>query len=224
MAASTATDNTAIDTPATGNTVKLYTNPQSRGQIAHWMLEETGVPYEVELLDLSRGEHKTPDYLRINPMGKVPAIVHRGVVVTECAAICAYLADAFPEAGLAPAIDDPARGTYYRWLFFAAGPVEMAVTDKSLGRTAERPGMLGYGTYKDTLDTLEAALARGPWLLGDRFSAADVYVGAHIGWGLYFGGIEKRDVFVAYHERLNARPAAKRSAEANAKLEERLKG
>ena len=101
MAASTATD-----TPATGNTVKLYTNPQSRGQIAHWMLEETGVPYEVELLDLSRGEHKTPDYLRINPMGKVPAIVHRGVVVTECAAICAYLADAFPEAGLAPAIDD----------------------------------------------------------------------------------------------------------------------
>lgn len=204
--------------------VTLYTNPNSRGQIAHWMLEETGVPFNVELVDFSKGEHKAPAFLAINPMGKLPAIVHRGVVVTESAAICAYLADALPQAGLAPALDDPARGTYLRWLFFAAGCLEQAVTDRSLKRTDGSPGTLGYGTYEDTLNALEGALKPGPYLLGDRFSAADVYIGAQIRWGLMFGTIEKRDTFVAYHERLAARPAAQRSADANNALRARLGG
>lgn len=204
--------------------ITLYTNPQSRGQIAHWMVEETGAPYEAKLIHFSKGEHKAPEFLAINPMGKLPAIVHRGVVVTECAAICAYLADAIPEAGLAPALNDPARGTYLRWLFFAASCVEQAVTDRALKRTDGKPGMMGYGTYEDTINALEGALKPGPYLLGDRFSAADVYVGAQIGWGMQFGTIEKRDTFVAYHERLAARPAAKRSAEANAAMSALLAG
>ena len=133
----------------------FYTNPQSRGQIVRWMLEETGIEYEVEVLQYG-GSMKAPEYLAINPMGKVPAIRHRGTVVTEVAAICAYLADAFPDAGLAPAVSDPLRGTYYRWLFFAAGPLEMAVTVKAMKweAPAERQGTLGYGNEALTLNAL----------------------------------------------------------------------
>lgn len=188
----------------------FYTNPMSRGRIARWMLEEIGQPYETVLLDYGT-TMKAPDYLAVNPMGKVPAIRHGDVVVTECAAICAYLADAFPGAGLAPAPAD--RGDYYRWLFFAAGPVEAAVTNTSLGveTPAEKQAMLGYGSLTAVLDALEGAVAGRDYVAGDRFSAADVYVGAQIGWGMMFGTMERRPAFSAYVDRLQARPAFARA-------------
>lgn len=191
----------------------FYTNPMSRGRIVRWMLEEVGAPYRTELLDFLT-TMKTDDYLAINPMGKVPAIVHGEVVVTECAAICAYLADAFPAAALAPALTDPRRGAYYRWLFFAAGPLEAATTDRSLGVVVppERRGMVGYGTsLAEVASVLEAVLAKGPYVAGDTFTAADVYVGSSIGWGLSFGSIAPRPVFTEYVDRINARPAAVRA-------------
>ncbi|MBR2267682.1 glutathione S-transferase family protein [Sphingobium yanoikuyae] len=192
--------------------VLLYTNPMSRGQIARWMLEEVGAPYEAVILDYAGGM-KTADYRAINPMGKVPAIVHGGKVVTECAAICAYLADAFPAAGLAPATDD--RADYYRWLFFAAGPVEAAVTNKAMGFILPegRERSAGYGSLDDTLDTLETAVTGRSWICGGTFTAADVYVGAQIDWGLTFGTIPSRPAFEAYAARLRERPAYKRQKE-----------
>ncbi|MEK7457045.1 MAG: glutathione S-transferase family protein [Pseudomonadota bacterium] len=192
--------------------VLLYTNPMSRGQIARWMLEEVGAPYEAVVLDYAGGM-KTADYRAINPMGKVPAIVHGGKVVTECAAICAYLADAFPAAGLAPATDD--RADYYRWLFFAAGPVEAAVTNKAMGFVLPegRERSAGYGSLDDTLDTLETAVTGRTWICGGSFTAADVYVGAQIDWGLSFGTIPSRPAFEAYAARLRERPAYKRQKE-----------
>ncbi|NJC40586.1 glutathione S-transferase [Brevundimonas alba] len=192
--------------------IVFYTNPMSRGRIARWMLEELGRPYRTVVLDFGT-TMKSPEYLAVNPMGKVPAVTWRGVTVTECAAICAWLADAFPEAGLAPAFDDPARGTYLRWLFFAAGPVEAAVTAKALDllAPAEKAGMAGYGTFDQVVDALESAVSDGPWLLGDRFSAADVYVGSQIVWGLQFKSLPERDAFKAYAERLSAREAAVRA-------------
>lgn len=188
----------------------LYSNPMSRGRIARWMLEEVGAPYRVEMLAYGEAM-KSPDFRAINAMGKVPTIVHSGAVVTECAAICAYLADAFPQAGLAPAPAD--RAAYYRWLFFAAGPLEAAVSNKALGVVLppERERMVGYGNYALVLDTLETALAGRDFIAGDRFTAADVYVGAHLQWGLQFGSIEKRPVFESYAEKLAARPAAMRA-------------
>jgi glutathione S-transferase len=191
--------------------IVFYTNPMSRGRIVHWLLEELGVPYEAKVLSFDKGEHKTPEYLRVNPMGKVPAIVHRGVVVTETGAICLYLADAFPAAGLAPALDDPQRGTYLRWFFFGAGCVEPAIVDKMFNRpVVERKGALGYGSYEDTLQTLETALVPGPFILGQRFSAVDVYVGSQIQWGLMTKGIEPRASFQQYADRCAARPALQR--------------
>ncbi len=189
----------------------FYTNPMSRGRIARWMLEEVGQPYRTELLAYD-GAMKTPAYLAINPMGKVPAIVHDGAVVTECAAICAYLADAFPAAGLAP--PPLHRAAYYRWLFFAAGPVEQAIINKSLGVTAdaEKPQMVGYGNLALTLDALETALSPGPFICGDQFTAADVYAGSQILWGMMFGSVDKRPAFASYGERLTARPAYQRAA------------
>jgi glutathione S-transferase len=192
----------------------FYTNPMSRGRIVRWMLEEVGQPYRTELLEYGT-TMKAPDYLRINPMGKVPALAHGDAVVTEAAAICAYLADAFPEAGLAPAPRDRLRGPYYRWLFFAAGPLEAAASNKAFGfeLPAERRAMAGYGSLADVLAVLEAALARREYLVGDRFTAADVYVGSHVGWGMQFGTIETRPAFERYFERLSARPAAIRARE-----------
>jgi glutathione S-transferase len=189
----------------------LYYNPRSRARIAHWMLEEVGAPYRLEIVRFDKREHKTDRFLAINPMGKLPALVHRGVVVTESAAICAYLADAFPAAGLAPALDDPARGTYFRWLFFAAGCVEPAMLEKSFARPpVDQPGRLGYGTYEDTMAALERAVTPGPFVLGDRFSAADVYVGSQIDFGMRLKSIEPRPAFAAYQARLTERPAWKR--------------
>ena len=190
----------------------FYTNPMSRGRIVRWMLEETGQPYRTEVLDYGPAM-KSPAYLSVNPMGKVPAIRHGDVVVTEAAAICAYLADAFPQAGLAPPPGDRLRGPYYRWLFFAAGPVEAAATNKAFGLSVPegREGMAGYGSFAAVMDTLEAAVSRGDHLVGGRFTAADLYLGSQIGWGMGFGTIEKRPAFERYWERLSARPAARRA-------------
>jgi len=190
----------------------FYTNPMSRGRIARWMLEEVGAPYRTEILDFAT-TMKAPEYLAINPMGKVPAIRHGDTVVTECAAICAYLADAFPDAGFAPPSGQ--RGAYYRWLFFAAGPVEASVSDKALGVEvpADKRGMVGYGSLESVVDTLEKAVSGSDYLAGDRFTAADLYVGAHIGWGMQFGTIEKRPAFERYHARVTDRDAFRRAQE-----------
>lgn len=191
----------------------LYSNPMSRGRIARWMLEEVGQPYTVQHMDF--GALKNDAYLAINPMGKVPALKHGAAIVTECAAICAYLAAAFPEAGLAPERGTQAHADYLRWLFFGAGPVEAAVTAKALGllAPAERAAMAGYGTFETVMDTLEQAVSGKTYLAGDRFSAADVYVGSQIGWGLQFGSIEDRPAFQAYWAGLADRPAHKRASE-----------
>jgi glutathione S-transferase len=195
----------------------LYTNPMSRGQIARWMLEEVGTPYETVLLDYGTGM-KAADYRAINPMGKVPAIVHDGRIVTECAAICAYLADAFSDAGLAPAPAD--RHAYYRWLFFAAGPVEAAVTNRSLGFVVPegRERMAGYGSFDEAIATLESAVSGDAWICGDQFTAADVYVGAQVDWGLMFKSIPSSPTLEAYAARLRERPAYKRQKEIDGAL------
>ena len=192
----------------------FYTNPKSRGRIVRWMLEETGAPYTTEILEYGTSMKAAP-YLAINPMGKVPAIRHGDTVVTECAAICAYLADAFPQAGLAPPPHSAARGPYYRWLFFAAGPLEAAWTNRALGVVVppERSAMVGYGSFEQVLDTLEAAIGARTYLAGDRFSAADVYVGSQLGFGMQFGMIDKRPAFARYWAGLEARPAKRRAEE-----------
>jgi len=184
----------------------LYTNPRSRGRTARWMLEETGVPYRAEVLDYGT-TMKSPGYLAINPMGKVPALVHGERVVTESAAICAYLADAFPSAGLAPPLAE--RDRYYRWLFFFAGPVESVMLNRMLGFEvpADRERSVGYGNFGDVMAAIEQALHDSDYIAGDRFTAADVYCGSHIGYGMQFGSIEKRPRLVAYWERLSSRPA-----------------
>ena len=195
----------------------FYTNPMSRGQIVRWALEESGAAYETAIVEYG-ADMKAPDYLAINPMGKVPAIRHDGRVVTECAAICAYLAAAFPEAGLAPTREE--RAAYYRWLFFAAGPLEQAVTVQAMGWTTEedRRAMLGFGTYDDTVDAVEALLNAGDFVCGSRFTMADVYVGSHIEWGLGFGTLPKRPAFEAYAGRIAGRPAHKRARGIDAAL------
>jgi glutathione S-transferase len=192
----------------------LYTNPMSRGRIARWMLEEVGQPYRTEVLDYA-SSMKAPAYLAVNPMGKVPALRHGDVVVTETAAICAYLADAFPEAKLAPPPGDRTRGPYYRWLFFTAGPVEAAISNKALGFVVpqERERMMGYGRIEHVMSALETALSRSDHLAGDDFTAADLYVGSALGFGMMFGTIEKRPAFERYWQRLSARPACKRAKE-----------
>ncbi|MFM1815288.1 MAG: glutathione S-transferase [Pseudomonadota bacterium] len=197
-----------------GDKLVFYTHPMSRGRIVRWMLEEIGTPYETKVLDYGT-TMKAPDYLAINPMGKVPAIKHGDLVVTECPAICAYLADAFPAAGLAPTFGSRERGAYYRWLFFAAGPLEAAVTNKALGFEVppDRRGMAGYGSLDDVLDTLEKLLDGAQYVVGGHFTAADVYLASHIGWGMQFGTIDKRPAFERYHSGFIDRPAAKRAAE-----------
>lgn len=188
----------------------LYTNPMSRGRIARWMLEEIGVPYRTETLDYGT-TMKAPAYLAINPMGKVPAIRHGKTVVTECAAICAYLADAFPKAGLA--LPPAERGDYYRWLFFAAGPLEAAVTNRTLKfePPIDKQRTVGYGNFAAVMDTLEKAVSGRAYIAGNRFSAADLYVGSHIGYGLQFGSIEKRPSFAEYWSRVSDRDAYRRA-------------
>lgn len=198
----------------------LYTHPQSRGRIAHWMMEEVSQPYNTVWLEYGTSM-KAPAYQAINPMGKVPALQHREVVVTEAAAICAYLADAFPAAGLLPQTATE-RAAYFRWMFFAAGPLEQAVVARAMGWVVPegRSAMVGFGSYADTMGALEHGLAQGPFVCGDCFTAADVYVGSSVAWGLMFGTIEKRPVFEAYAARVTARPAYQRAVQIN---EARLK-
>jgi glutathione S-transferase len=192
-------------------TLILYTNPMSRGRIARWMLEEVGADYEAVVLDYA-STMKAEAYRSVNPMGKVPAIVHDGKVVTECAAICAYLADAFPGADLAPR--DEERADYYRWLFFAAGPVEAAITNRSLGvvPTDDQQRMVGYGSFDAAITTLESGVSAHDYIAGDRFTAADVYVGSQVIWGLQFGSLPKTDGFVRYATKLTGRAAYLRAA------------
>ncbi|MDE2404611.1 MAG: glutathione S-transferase [Sphingomonadales bacterium] len=195
----------------------FYTNPQSRGQIVRWMLEELGVPYETVVLDYGT-TMKAPDYLAINPMGKVPAIRHGAQVVTESAAICAYLADAFPAAGLAPAPAD--RGAYYRWLFFAAGPIEAVFTARAIGWEvpADKQGMAGFGSFEATIETIAGAVAGQPFIAGERFSAADVYVASVLDFMLGFGMISPRPEFDTYLGPLRERPAYRRARQIDATL------
>jgi glutathione S-transferase len=202
----------------------LYTNPQSRGRIARWMLEETGQPYKVEVLDYA-STMKEPAYLAINPMGKVPALRHGTAVVTETAAICAYLADAFPQARLAPPPGDKMRAPYYRWLFFTAGPIEAAVSNKALGFVVpqERERMMGYGTLGQALNALEIAVSQNKYLTGDNFTAADLYVGSQIGFGMMFGTLEKRPAFEKYWQVVSGRPAYTRAKDLDDALAAELK-
>jgi glutathione S-transferase len=190
----------------------LYTNPMSRGRIARWMLEEIGEPYDTEIVFYGDAM-KSAGYRAINPMGKVPALRHGDQIITETAAICAHLADAFPAAGLAPASGE--RGAYYRWLFFAAGPIEAAVTNKALGIeiSEEQSRTAGYGSLDLVLATLEAAVGGDSYIAGDKFTAADVYVGSQINFGLMFGSIDKRPAFEKYAARITDRPAYRRAAE-----------
>lgn len=197
--------------------ITFYTNPMSRGQIIRWMLEEVGQPYDTEILDYATGM-KGDAYRAINPMMKVPAIVHRGRVVTECAAICAYLADVFPDAGLAPREEE--KADYYRWMFFASGPIEQAVTNKAAGfePTPERERMFGYGNYDLAVNTLAGHLAERTYVCGDRFTAADVYVGSTVMWGTQFGTLPSLDPLTAYAERLSSREAYRRGKDEDNRL------
>lgn len=192
----------------------FYTNPMSRGRTVRWMLEEIGAPYETKILNYG-AEMKSAAYRAINPMGKVPAIVHHGVVVTEQAAICTYLADAFPAAGLAPAPGDPARGNYYRWLFFCAGAAEQAFINHSFGFELppgpEARGRAGYGSFKDVLDVLEKVVSSGPHLAGDRFSTADLYMASLLSFAMMSGTMEKRPAFESFVGHHIMRPAAVRA-------------
>ena len=192
----------------------LYHGSPSRSSIVLWMLEELGEPYDVHLLSFAKGENGAPDYLAINPMGKVPALKHGDTVITEVAAICTYLADEYPAAKLNVPAGSPKRGVYLKWLFFGPSCLEPAVIDRAAPRKEEaRRAMLGYGDFDTTMDVVAGAVARGPYLMGEQFTAADVVVGSLLRWGMMFGFVPKRDEFVGYVGRLTARPAAKRAEE-----------
>ncbi len=199
--------------------IKFYMNPMSRSRMVHWMLEEVGAPYEIKLLNFKTKEHKSPDFLAINPMGKVPTIVHNNVVITETPAICAYLADQFPLAKLAPPLESAERGTYLRWFFFAAGCLEPAVIDKMLSRpSGDRPSALAYGSFEDMLKGLEHALAPGPYILGEQFSAVDLYVSSQIVFGFMTKQLPHNSIFDDYVTRCTKRPACERYMEQTNKL------
>jgi glutathione S-transferase len=200
----------------------LYTNPQSRGRIIRWMLEEIGQPYETETVTYD--EIKSERYLAVNPMGKIPAIKHRGHVVTECAAICAYLADVFPQAGLGPR--DAEKADYYRWLFYAAGPVEAAASNKAMGwePTPERERMFGYGNFDKVVAVLDDLLSGRDYICGDRFTAADVYFGSQIMFPMQFGMLAERGSFTRYRDRLQARGAYKRATGIDEKVIAEMQG
>jgi len=203
--------------------IDFYTNPMSRGQIARWALHEAGAAYDQHIVGYGE-EMASPDYRAINPMGKVPAIVDDGRVVTEGAAICAYLAERFPEADLAPRADELAD--YYRWLFFAAGPLEQAITARSMKFEPDDKQQMsvGFGSYERTVDALAGHLGDGrDYVCGKRFTMADVYVGSHVLWGIGFGTLPSRDEFAGYAERLSAREAYKEAKAIDNRLIEEIK-
>jgi glutathione S-transferase len=190
----------------------LYHAAPSRSSIVRWMLEELGEPYDIHLLSLTKGDQLKPDYLAINPMGKVPALKHGDTIVTEAAAICTYLADEFPHARLNIPVGDPRRGPYLKWLFFAPGCIEPAIIDRAAPRKEEaRRAMLGYGDFDTVMNVAAKAVEKGPYLMGEQFTAADVVMGSTIRWGMMFDLIPKRPEFEAYVARLERRPALKRA-------------
>ena len=192
--------------------ITLYHASPSRSSIVLWMLEELGQPYDVKLVTLSAGDNMKPDYLAINPMGKVPALKHGDTVITEAAAICTYLADEFPGAKLNIPVGTPRRGIYLKWLFFGPSCIEPAVIDRAAPRKEEaRRGMLGYGDFDSVMNVVAQAVAKGPWLMGEQFTAADVIIGAQIRWGMMFKMIPPRQEFLDYAARIAARPAAQRA-------------
>lgn len=193
-------------------TFTLYTHPLSRGRIARWMLEEVGVNYEVVIKQFG-DDIKSAEFLQINPMGKVPVLVHGDVVVTECAAICAYLADLFPEKNLAPAANSPIRGSYYRWLFFTAAPLEMATTAISYDWeiNQQMASVVGCGKVTDVFDVLEQILNKQAYLCGDRFTAADLLLSSMLGWEISQKHVEPLLVFMQYVERCQDREAHHRA-------------
>jgi len=196
----------------------LYHAAPSRSSTTLWMLEEVGEPYEIELISLKGQDQLKPGYRALNPMGKVPTLVNKGAVVSEVAAICCYLADTYPKAGLAPPVGDPMRGPYLKWLFWGPSCFEPAVIDHYLKRALGPRAMMSWIDYESTLDIISAALAKGPYLLGETFSAADVVVGSGVNWGLRFGTVTARPEFAAYAERLRARPAMQRQMARDAEL------
>jgi glutathione S-transferase len=201
------------------SSLTLYHAVPSRSSIAHWMLEEVGQPYDLHVLGLKDGDHRKPAYLAINPMGKVPALKHGDTVITEAAAICCYLADVFPQAGLAVPIGDPRRGPYLKWLFFGPSCIEPTITDKAFKRAEPPPrGALGHGDYDTVMDVLADGVRKGPYLMGEQFTAADVVIGSGLRWGMAFKLIPERPEFTAYTARLAARPALKRAQAKDAEL------
>ena len=190
----------------------LYHAAPSRSSIVLWMLEEIGQPYEIKLVSLSDGENLKPDYLAINPMGKVPALLHGDTVITEVAAICTYLADEFPDAKLNVPVGSPRRGAYLKWLFFGPGCLEPAVVDRAAPRKdPPRRAMLGYGDFDMTMNVVAKAVEKGPYIMGEQFTAADVVIGANIRWGMIFKMLPERKEFVDYAARLAVRPATQRA-------------
>jgi glutathione S-transferase len=197
----------------------LYHVAPSRSSVVLWMLEEVGEPYDIELLSMKKGANREPAYLAINPMGKVPALKHLGTIITECAAICTYLADAFPKAGLNIPLDHPQRGPYLKWLFFGPGVLESAVMDRAFPRAGEaRREALGYGDFDTTMNVIAKAVTPGPFLMGDKFTAADVVIGSNLRWGTMFKMIPERKEFTDYVARFSDRPAAKRAEAKDAEL------
>lgn len=195
----------------------FYTNPQSRGRIAHWMLEEIAEPYDIQWLAYGPEGTRSDTYLAVNPMGKLPAITHGGRAITETPAICAYLAARFPDKNLQPAAVDPGLAEYYRWLFFAAGPLEQSITAKSMDWVVpeERKGTVGFGSHAEVLDAIEGALQQGAYICGEQFTAADVYLASHLSWGMLFGGVDKRQKFEEYVALATDRPAYHKANEIN---------
>lgn len=204
--------------------LRLHHAAPSRSSTVLWMLEEIGAPYELHVLDLKAGEQRHPAYLAINPMGKVPALEHNGQLITEVGAICLYLADAFPDARMAPPIGDARRGPYLRWMFFQGNAFEPAIIDRALKRDAGPPSMLPYGDFDTTIGTVAKALGKGPWFLGDTFSALDVYFGSAIRWTTEFGLLPKLPEFTALIGRIEARPAFLRAKAKDSEITSRQTG
>jgi glutathione S-transferase len=198
--------------------VTFFHSPQSRSAGALVLLEELGADYELQVLNLKKGEQRQRAYLAVNPMGKVPAIVHDGALVTEQGAVYAYLADLYPEAGITPAIGDPLRGPYLRWLFYYGSSFEPALIDRSMKREPAPPSSSPYGDYETMLKTLTDQLAGGPFLLGERFTAADVLWGTALRWTTMFKLVPDTPVVAGYIARVTSRPAAARAAKIDADL------
>jgi glutathione S-transferase len=193
-------------------TLTLYHAAPSRSSITRWMLEEIGEPYDIHFMSLSKGDNRAPEFLSLNPMGKVPVLKHGDVVISESAAICTYLADEFPRAKLNVPVGDPRRGVYLQWLFFGPSCIEPAMLDRAFPRKEEaRRGALGYGDFDTVMDVVAKAVAKGPYLMGDQFTAADVVIGSTLRWGTMFKLLPERPEFIAYAGRIASRPALQRS-------------